>query len=85
MCALFLFVPDIGIAAYAGDNTPQGPKALKALLEQGSDILWNWFTANLLTANPEKITYLPVLIKKGGLKQVTVNAKNFCELKSIVK
>ena len=31
MCALFLFVPDIGIAAYAGDNTPHATNKILKL------------------------------------------------------
>ena len=58
LCELFLFVPDIGIANYAGDNTPHATdKHLETVLkdlEQGSDTLLKWFTDNLLKANPEK-------------------------------
>ena len=58
LCDLFLFVPDIGIANYADDNTPHATDkyletALKDL-EQGSDTLLKWFTDNLLKANPKK-------------------------------
>ena len=55
---MFLFVPDIGIANYADDNTPHATnKHLETELkdlQQGSDILLKWFTDNLLKANPEK-------------------------------
>ena len=58
LCDLFLFVPDIGIANYADDNTPHATnKHLETVLkdlEQGSDTLLKWFTDNLLKANPEK-------------------------------
>ena len=55
---MFLFVPDIGIANYADDNTPHATnKHLETELkdlEKGSDILLKWFTDNLLKVNPEK-------------------------------
>ena len=58
VCDLLLFVPDIGIANYADDNTPHATnKHLEPVLkdfDQGSDILLKWFTDNLLKANPEK-------------------------------
>ena len=53
LCDLFLFVPDIGLANYADDNTPHATdKYLETVLkdlEQGSDTLLKWFTDNLLT------------------------------------
>ena len=55
---LFLFVPDIGMANYADDNTLHATnKHLKTVLtdlQQRSDILLKWFTDNLLKTNPEK-------------------------------
>ena len=48
LCDLFLFVPDIGIANYAYDNTPH------ATNKQRSDTLLKWFADNLLIENPEK-------------------------------
>ena len=61
LCDLFLFVPDIGIANYADDNTPHATnKHLESVLkdlEQGSDTLLKWFTDNL-KANPEKYHFL---------------------------
>ena len=58
MCDLFLFVPNIGIANYADDNTPHATnKQLQTVLkdlEQGFDILLKWFPDNLLKGNPEK-------------------------------
>ena len=48
LCDLFLFVPDIGIANYAYDNTPH------ATNKQRSDTLLKCFADNLLIENPEK-------------------------------
>ena len=49
---LLLFVPDIGIANYADDNTPHTTnKHLETVLkdlEQGFDTLLKWFTDNIL-------------------------------------
>ena len=62
LCDLFLFVPDIGIANYADDNTPRATnehlETVLKDLEQGSDILLKWFTDNLLETNPEKYDLL---------------------------
>ena len=55
---MFRFVPDIGIANHADDNTPHATnKHLETELkdlEQRSDTFLKWFTDNLLKANPEK-------------------------------
>ena len=55
---LVSFVPDIGIANYADDNTSHATnKHLETVLkdlEQRSDTLLKWFIDNLLKANPEK-------------------------------
>ena len=68
LCDLFLFVPDIGIANYADDNTLHATiKHLETVLkdlEQGSGTLLEWFTDNLIKANPESITSLLAQMKK---------------------
>ena len=55
---LFRFFPDVDIANYADDNTPQSSNINlnKVLhdLEKNSNTLFQWFTDNLLIANPEK-------------------------------
>ena len=55
---LVSFVPNIGIANYADDNTSHAtnkhPETVLKDLEQRSDTLLKWFTDNLLKANPEK-------------------------------
>ena len=72
LCDLFLFVPDIGIANYADDNTPHATnKHLETVLttdfEQRPDILLKWFTENLLKANPEKYHLLVYINEKRPL------------------
>ena len=68
LCDLFLFVPDIGIANYVDDNTLHATiKHLETVLtdlEQGSGTLLEWFTDNLIKANPESITSLLAQMKK---------------------
>ena len=62
LCDLFLFVPDIGIANYADDNTPHATnKHLETVLkdlEQGSDTLFKLFTDSIFKVNPEKFHLL---------------------------
>ena len=91
---MFLFVPDIGIANYADDNTPHDTyKYLETVLKdlkQGSDTLFKWFTDNLLKANPEKYHLLVNTNEKRHLnvgeveKSNSKNAKNSWELKLIL-
>ena len=96
LCGLFLFVPDIGIANYADDNTPHATnKHLETVLkdlEQGSDTLLKWFTDNLLKANQEKYHFLVSINEKRHLnvgeieisKSETVNPKKYWKLKLIL-
>ena len=80
LCDLFLFVPDIGIANYADDNTPHATnKHLETVLkdlEQGSDTLLKWFTDNLLKANPEKYHLLVYTNEKRHLNIGEVEISN---------
>ena len=80
LCDLFLFVPDIGLANYADDNTPHATdKYLETVLknfEQGSDTLLKWFTDNLLKANPEKYHLLVSTNEKRHLNVGEVEISN---------
>ena len=62
LCDLFLFVPDVGIANCADDNTPHATnKDLETVikdLKQGSDTILKWFTDNLIKATPKKYHFL---------------------------
>ena len=62
LCELLSFVPDIGIANYADNNTPHATnKHLETVLkdlEQGSDTLFKLFTDSLFKVNPEKFHFL---------------------------
>ena len=80
LCDLFLFVPDIGIANYADDNTLHATnKHLETVLkdlEQGSGTLLKWFTDNLLKANPEKYHLLVSTNEKRHLNVGEVEISN---------
>ena len=80
LCYLFLFVPDIGIANCADDNTPHATdKYLETVLknlEQGSDTLLKWFTDNLLKADPEKYHLLVSTNEKRHLNVGEVEISN---------
>ena len=62
LCDLFQFFPDLDITDYADGNTPHSTNINlnKVLhdLEKKSNILFKWFTDNLLKANPEKSNLL---------------------------
>ena len=47
---LFLFVPEIGIATYADDNTLHATNKHVETLHLGSDTLLKWFTGNILNS-----------------------------------
>ena len=55
---MFHFVPNVGIANYADDNTSHDSnehlKTVLKDLEQRFDTMLKWFIHNLLKANPEK-------------------------------
>ena len=80
LCDLFLFVPDIGIANYADDNTPHATnKHLETVLkdlEQGSDTLLKLLTDNLLKANPEKYHLLVSTNEERHLNKGKVEISN---------
>ena len=77
---MFLFVPDIGIANYADDNTPHTTnKHLETVLKdlgQGSDTSLKWFTDNLLKANSEKYHLLVSTSEKRHLNVGEVEISN---------
>ena len=50
LCDLFLFVPEIGIATYADDNTLHATNKHVETLHLGSDTLLKWFTGNILNS-----------------------------------
>ena len=76
---MFLFVPDIGIANYADDNTHTTNKHLETVLkdlEQGSDTSLKWFIDNLLKANSEKYHLLVSTSEKRHLNVGEVEISN---------
>ena len=65
---LFLFVPDIGVANYADDNTPHATdKHLETVLkdlEQGSDLCWNGLQIIFSKQTQKNIASLLAQMKK---------------------
>ena len=70
---LFQFFPNLDITKYADDNTPHSTNInLNKVLHDLEKFLFEWFTDNILMANPEKSHLLTnsaqeIQIKVGGL------------------
>ena len=58
LCDLFLFINDIEIASYAGDNTPytvyKNPERIIKVVENTSVDLLKWLRNNGMKANADK-------------------------------
>ena len=68
LCDLFLFLHDIPVANYAGDNTPYctGSKTSEALikLENAAETLLQWLKDNRIKANSDKYHLLINITKE---------------------
>ena len=84
ICDLFMFLPEIGIANYADDNTPYstgtGIHSTISDLDQAIGILLKWFQYNSLKANPDK--YHVLLTETSETQLIVKNvpiASSYCE------
>ena len=84
ICDLFMFLPEIGIANYADDNTPYstgtGIHSTISDLDQAIGILLKWFQYNSLKANPDK--YHVLLTETSETQLIVKNvpiANSYCE------
>ena len=84
ICDLFMFLPEIGIANYADDNTPYstgtGIHSTISDLDQAIGILLKWFQYNSLKTNPDK--YHVLLTETSETQLIVKNvpiASSYCE------